>query len=118
MDLVDFLLGPIEHAAAVSLNTGGAYRVEDVTARFDLSERALQRLGRRRVGLGAKWIIQRRRLHEAVELLRAGAAAPPDAATLADVAATLGYSDQAHFTRDFRAVTGMTPGRFLARERR
>jgi predicted dehydrogenase len=31
MDMVDFLLGPIEHAAGVSLNTGGAYRVEDVT---------------------------------------------------------------------------------------
>jgi 1,5-anhydro-D-fructose reductase (1,5-anhydro-D-mannitol-forming) len=31
MDMVDFLLGPIEHAAAIPLNTGRAYRVEDVT---------------------------------------------------------------------------------------
>ena len=32
LDLVDFLLGPIEEAAGVALNTGGAYAAEDVTA--------------------------------------------------------------------------------------
>lgn len=103
--------------------TPQARRVEDVTSRFGLSERALQRLCRDRVGLGAKWIIQRRRLHEAVELLRARAAGPGDTRNtgdtdaLASIAVDLGYADQAHFTRDFRSVTGMTPGRFVDRER-
>ena len=32
LDLVDFLLGPIEEATGVALNTGGAYAVEDVVA--------------------------------------------------------------------------------------
>ena len=32
LDLVDFLLGPIDEAAGVAVNTGGAYAVEDVTA--------------------------------------------------------------------------------------
>jgi predicted dehydrogenase len=32
MDMIDFLLGPIEEVNAVVLNTGGAYRAEDVTA--------------------------------------------------------------------------------------
>ena len=31
MDMVDFILGPIDHATATVLNTGGAYRAEDVT---------------------------------------------------------------------------------------
>ena len=52
--------------------------------------------------------LQRRRLHEAVLRLKAGGT------TLAELAADLGYSDQAHFTHDFRTVTSMTPGEYLA----
>jgi AraC-like DNA-binding protein len=32
---------------------------------------------------------------------------------LADLAASLGWSDQAHFVRDFRAVVGTTPSVYL-----
>ena len=32
LDLLDFLLGPIEEAAGLAVNTGGAYAAEDVTA--------------------------------------------------------------------------------------
>lgn len=84
-------------------------RVAQVCERFGLSERALQRLVHRRLGLTPKWLIQRRRLQEAAERLRSSPA------SLGDVAAVLGYADQAHFTRDFARVTAMTPGRFAAR---
>ena len=84
-------------------------RVAQVCERFELSERSLQRLTRRRIGLSPKWLIQRRRLHEASARLR------DHPTSLADVAADLGYADQPHFTRDFRTVTGMTPGEFAAR---
>jgi AraC-like DNA-binding protein len=83
-------------------------RVSQVCEQFAVTERQLQRLCSRRVGLGPKWIIQRRRLHEAAEALRAGSA------NLAAIAADLGYADQAHFTRDFKSVTGRTPGEFAA----
>ncbi len=87
-------------------------RVGQVCERFDLSERSLQRLAAKRIGLSPKWLIQRRRLHEAAELL---ASAKPLA--LARVAAGLGYADQSHFTRDFRTVTGLTPGAYAAEPR-
>lgn len=78
-------------------------RVGQVCEEFGLTERALQCLTRQRLGLNPKWLIQRRRLHEAAERLRRGAG------NLAGVAADLGYADQPHFTHDFHAVTGMTP---------
>jgi len=90
-------------------------RVSQVHARFGLTDRTLQRLLLRRIGLNPKWLIQRRRLQEAAARLRTAAAA--EGADLARVAAELGYADQAHFTRDFRTVTGLTPGKYAAEPR-
>lgn len=103
--LVNAIVEYVEGAADV-------VRVGQVCDRFDLSERTLQRLAAKRIGLSPKWLIQRRRLHEAAELL--ATAGPLD---LAGVAAGLGYADQAHFTRDFKTVTGLTPGRYAAEPR-
>lgn len=86
-------------------------RVDELCARFDVGERTLQRLLHKRIGLGPKWLIRRRRLQEAAERLR------DDTGGLAAIAADLGYADQAHFTRDFRRATGLTPGEFAARFR-
>ena len=93
-------------------NDSSVQSVRQITERFGMTERTLQRLTARRIGLSPKWLIQRRRLHEAAELLRAGD--PPD---LAQLALKLGYADQAHFGRDFRTVTGLTPGRFVREPR-
>ena len=99
----------VNRVVAYVENDREVVRVAQVCERFGLSERALQRLVHRRLGLTPKWLIQRRRLHEAAERLRS------QPAGLGEVAALLGYADQAHFTRDFARVTEMTPGRFAAR---
>lgn len=83
-------------------------RVDELARGMAMTERSLQRLVEQRVGLSPKWLIQRRRLHDAILSLKAGHA------SLADMAARLGYADQAHFTHDFRTVTGLTPGEYLA----
>lgn len=77
----------------------------DLLDRFDLNERTMQRLLKRRVGFSPRWLIQRRRLQEAAYRIRE----EPDV-SLADLAADLGYADQAHFTRDFGNVIGQPPG--------
>ncbi|MDS1115161.1 AraC family transcriptional regulator [Gordonia westfalica] len=90
-------------------NDSTVVAVAQICERFHVTERSLQRLTRRRLGLTPKWLIQRRRLQEAAELLR-----EPDE-ILAELAARLSYADEAHFVRDFKAVTGMTPREFSAR---
>ncbi len=82
-------------------------RVDDVTARFGLSARSLQRLFRAYVGVTPKWVLSRYRLHEAAERL-----SDPSSGGLSQVAADLGYFDQSHFIRDFTRVVGETPGNF------
>mgnify|MGYP001117448819 CR=1 FL=1 len=79
-------------------------KVEQLAERFEMAVRQLQRLFRRYVGVSPKWVIKRFRLQEAAELLE------QDASTsLTELAARLGYFDQAHFIKDFKAVLGRTP---------
>lgn len=84
-------------------------RVERLAQRFDLGMRRLQRLVGEYVGFSPKWLIQRARLQEAAQSL-----AESDAPTIASLAASLGYADQAHFSREFKRVIGMPPGEYRA----
>ena len=82
-------------------------RVEDVANRLDLNKRTLQRLFSRYVGVSPKWVIRRYRLHEAAERLADGTAV-----NWPEMALDLGYFDQAHFIKDFKAVVGKTPAEY------
>ncbi|MFD0417483.1 DUF6597 domain-containing transcriptional factor [Streptomyces sp. NPDC127108] len=84
-------------------------RVGDLAREAGLSVRALQRLFSAYVGVGPKWVILRYRIHEALE--RAESAATVD---WADLAAGLGYADQAHLVRDFTATVGVPPTAYAA----
>lgn len=79
--------------------------VDDLIKHTGLDKRSLQRLFQVYVGASPKWVIQRYRLHQAVAQVQAG-----KACSWSDLALELGYFDQAHFGRDFRALIGMTPG--------
>jgi AraC-like DNA-binding protein len=83
--------------------------VEDVAAHAGATSRQVQRWFADHVGIGPKAVIRRYRLYEAAERARGGG--PVD---WARVAASLGYADQAHLTRDFTAAFGLPPGRYLA----
>jgi AraC-like DNA-binding protein len=85
-------------------------RVDHLVAVTGLQRRALQRLFHRHVGVGPKWVIRRFRLLEALE--RATAGEPVGWAALA---VDLGYADQAHLTREFRALVGHPPAAYAVR---
>ncbi|WIY05030.1 helix-turn-helix domain-containing protein [Amycolatopsis mongoliensis] len=85
----------------------GITRVAQLCADTGLTTRSLQRLFAEHVGCTPKWAIRIYRLNDAAQ--RIAAEGEPDYAGLA---VRLGYSDQSHFIRDFRAVTGQPPAEY------
>ena len=66
-------------------------RVEHLAAMHHVAPRTLQRLFRRYVGVGPKWVLKRLRIHRAAERLTA--TSPP---RWTELALELGYYDHAH----------------------
>ncbi len=83
--------------------------VEQLTTVSNLQLRTLQRLFRDYVGASPKWVIRRYRLQEVAQRLELG-----QVHSLAGLAAELGYSDQAHLTRDFQHAVGKSPREFAS----
>jgi AraC-like DNA-binding protein len=82
-------------------------RVRQVEERCGIERRRLQRLFERYVGATPKWTLARYRMHDVVADLDAGYDG-----SLADLAATYGWFDQAHFTREFTELVGVPPGAY------
>ena len=83
--------------------------VAQIAARHHVSTRTLQRLFRHYVGVGPKWVLQRYRLHDAIEQL-----AGRRGTDWTQFALDLGYWDHAHFIADFRALAGRSPSQYEA----
>jgi AraC-like DNA-binding protein len=92
--------------------TKGGVAVKEMERRLGVSERTLLRRFAAAVGLTPK------ESSRVARFLAAARALQRDPRTsLARLAATTGYSDQAHFTREFNRLAGTTPAAY-ARERR
>jgi AraC-like DNA-binding protein len=70
------------------------------------SPKALERLCGRTLGISPQRLVQRLRLEYAVHLITT------TGATLGEVSADCGFYDQSSFTKQFRAVLGLTPGAY------
>lgn len=80
--------------------------VAEVADGMGLSARQLQRRSLDAFGYGPKLLARILRLGDALELARAGG-------RFAEVAATVGYADQAHLARDVRALAGVPLGQLV-----
>jgi AraC-like DNA-binding protein len=87
-------------------------RLADLCERADVGQRTLQRMFGEYAGVSPTWVIRRYRLLEAAEAVREGRQV-----SWAEVAAGLGYADQAHLIRDFRAAIGQTPAAYADAQR-
>ena len=81
--------------------------VLDVLEQLHLSRRTLERFFEKNASISAKKLLQIRRFEKAMSLLYFY----PES-SLAELSLSLGYADQAHFQREFKQFSGMTPGQF------
>ncbi len=90
-------------------DSGGTLRIAELAAEVGWSRRHLADLFRRETGLAPKAAARVMRFERACDRLRSRTRPP-----LAAVAADCGYVDQAHLSRDFRDLAGLTATQWLA----
>lgn len=88
----------------------GAQGLEGLAQLAGVSTRSLHRMLADYVGVSSKWIVRRARVLDAAERVARG-----ERVDWAQLAVELGYSDQAHLIRDFRAQVGFTPSAYAKR---
>jgi AraC-like DNA-binding protein len=118
----DFLVGKllttsfdpkqIQIAAQKLYSEKGQFRVAELAEYCNLSARQLERQFQDVVGVSPKTLARTIRFEE----IRKRLMFDPDA-NLTDLAYEFGYTDQAHFIRDFKVFAGKTPGEFAAEMR-
>jgi AraC-like DNA-binding protein len=84
----------------------GALRIDELARRLAISQDPLEKRFRRAVGTSPKQLARLMRLGHAIDAYRPGT-------NFARLALDAGYFDQAHFNREFRALTGTSPGRYF-----
>lgn len=100
---------PHEHAVvreivATVVADDSIVRVTDLLTKFQISETRLQRLFNKFVGVSPKLLIRTHRFQNAIAATLSGGLP-----NWAELAYRLGYSDQAHFIKEFKGFTGYSP---------
>jgi transcriptional regulator GlxA family with amidase domain len=97
-------------ATAALMETDRGLRcLGELAERSGIGTRTLQRLFHDYAGVSPTWVLRRYRLLDVAEAVRTGRRV-----VWSEVATELGYADQAHLIRDFRAATGGTPAAYQA----
>lgn len=90
----------------------GDVSIRRLCSELGVGERRLERGFRRSVGTSPKHFARITRFLHTCRVLRDG-----DWGNLAEAAQACGFADQAHFNRDFRAFSGLTPREFVRDDR-
>jgi AraC-like DNA-binding protein len=104
--------GAADHAVVAAsrlLAADPQLEIGEISRRFNWNVRTIHRQFRAACGYGPKHFQRIMRIQHAIRVVHATAPT-----RLADAAHAAGYADQAHMNRDFRDITGFTPGRYFA----
>lgn len=105
-DIIDAVYERIIHHGTITL-------LPDILGSFNISERTIQRKFRHRVGVSPKKLIRIVRINALWTKIKDNQ--PID---YQDLVYLGNYFDQAHFIKDFKAITGETPDKFFRRDLR
>lgn len=97
---------PVARAWELLVASSGRTGIGELADQVGWTRQHLAVRFREQVGSTPKTVARLARVHHAAALLSS-----PSPPSLADVAQQCGYADQAHLHRDFRMLTGCTPGR-------
>ena len=96
-------------AARQIYRSSGVVRVAELAEELNLSARTLERQFAQQVGVGAKTLARVVRFDTLNTRIRTD-----PAVLMADLTYELGFFDQAHLIREFKALSSLTPGAFAA----
>lgn len=102
---------PLGEAWRLLVASGGSLPVADLAVRVGWGRRHLAARFSEEFGLSPKVAARIVRFDRARRMLQSG-----EARTIANVAATCGYYDQAHLNREFVDLAGCPPTRWMAEE--
>jgi AraC-like DNA-binding protein len=102
--MIDFALGRFAQISAVN-------RIEEVARETGWSTRHFSQMFREHVGVSPKAWCRIQRFQLALRRLRSGSEVG-----WAELALDCGYYDQAHFTNEFRAFSGVNPSTYCAQQ--
>jgi methylphosphotriester-DNA--protein-cysteine methyltransferase len=102
----------VEQAVALLTSERDLTRVDELADRLGTTARTLQRRFEQCLGVGPKWVLQRQRISDALGEVEGGTRVD-----WAALAVALRFTDQAHLTRVFAELVGVTPAAYERRVR-
>ncbi|GAA1583009.1 hypothetical protein GCM10009804_44380 [Kribbella hippodromi] len=106
-------LGLVRHTSSVIAATRGAVAIGDLSAAAGVSSTHLAQRFKEVVGVTPKRLARTHRFAATVLSIN-----PAETIDWGELAGRAGYFDQAHFSHEFRAFTGLTPTQYLEVRRR
>jgi AraC-like DNA-binding protein len=101
----------LDHIVSSMDKTNGMLRVSQLCKIYNITPRSLERHFMEEIGIPVKELLQIFRINRAIRML----AEEPNA-NLAGLSYLSGYSDQSHFIKDIKRITGISPGQLQGTE--
>lgn len=97
------------HTLAIIKNSSGSNSVRDLSIATKTSERMIQKIFLKEVGVSPKEYSKLYRFNQAVQLMMTSSVY-----SWRQIVDKLGYYDQAHFINDFKSISGQLPSQYFS----